>query len=128
MRGFSSGAKTATEIDAAYQPLDENADDFEAQIIEFVQSLGALIGIDEDKCIPLFKRNKISNVTETVQALAVADWLDEETKVRHTPFISVDEQEEVMDRLSSESLDRMFGTPTDENTSPKSPVDTGEEE
>ena len=26
VRGFSSGAKTATEIDAAYQPLDENAD------------------------------------------------------------------------------------------------------
>ena len=128
VRGFSSGAKTATEIDAAYQPLDENADDFEAQIIEFVQSLGALIGIDEDKCIPLFKRNKISNVTETVQALAVADWLDEETKVRHTPFISVDEQEEVLDRLSSESLDRMSGTPTDENASPRSPVDTGEEE
>ena len=128
VRGFSNGAKTATEIDAAYQPLDENADDFEAQIIEFVQSLGALIGIDEDKCTPLFKRNRISNATEMVQALAVADWLDEETKIRHTPFISVDEQEEVLERLSSESLDRMSGTPTDENASPRPPVDTGEEE
>ena len=90
--------------------------------------MGALIGIDEDKCTPLFKRNKISNETEMVQALAVADWLDEENKIRHTPFISVDEQEEVLERLSSESLDRMSGTPTDENTSPRSPVDTGEEE
>lgn len=109
VRGFASGAKTATEIDAAYQPLDENADDFEAQIIDFVQSLGALIGIEEDQCVPLFKRNRISNSIEQVQALAMADWLDEETKVKHTPFITVDEQGEVLNRLSAESLDRMNG-------------------
>lgn len=107
VRGFSSGAKTATEIEAAYQPLDENADDFEAQIIEFVQSLGALIGIPEDECVPLFKRNRISNMNEQMQALAVADWLDEETKIRHTPFITVDEQDEVLRRLSAEAMDRM---------------------
>ena len=114
VRGFSSGAKTATEIDAAYQPLDENADDFEAQIIDFVQSLGALIGIEEDQCVPLFKRNRISNSIEQVQALAMADWLDEETKVKHTPFITVDEQGEVLNRLSAESLDRMNGGQTEE--------------
>lgn len=112
VRGFSSGAKTATEIDAAYQPLDENADDFEAQIIEFVQTLGNLIGIDEDECVPIFKRNRISNVTEQMQALAVADWLDEETKVQHTPFISVDEREEVLKRLSAQAIDRLSGGPT----------------
>ena len=114
VRGFSSGAKTATEIDAAYQPLDENADDFEAQIIDFVQSLGALIGIEEDQCVPLFKRNRISNSIEQVQALAMADWLDEETKVKHTPFITVDEQGEVLNRLSAESIDRMNGGQTEE--------------
>lgn len=114
VRGFSSGAKTATEIDAAYQPLDENADDFEAQIIDFVQSLGALIGIEEDQCVPLFKRNRISNSIEQVQALAMADWLDEETKVKHTPFITVDEQGEVLNRLSAESLGRMNGGQTEE--------------
>ena len=109
VRGFSSGAKTATEIDAAYQPLDENADDFEAQIIEFVQTLGALIGIDEADCMPLFKRNKISNATEQMQALAMADWLDEETKVKHTPFITVDEQQEVLERLDAAAVERMSG-------------------
>lgn len=107
VRGFSSGQKTATEIDAAYQPLDENADDFEAQIIEFVQELGNIIGLDKEECVPLFKRNRIVNATEQMQALAVADWLDEETKVRHTPIITVDEQEQVLQRLSSEALDRM---------------------
>lgn len=128
VRGFSSGAKTATEIDAAYQPLDENADDFEAQIIEFVQALGALIGLDEDECTPLFKRNRISNATEMVQALAVADWLDEETKICHTPFISVDERKEVLERLSSGTIDRMSGTPINKNAPPELPVDTGEGE
>jgi hypothetical protein len=109
VRGFSSGAKTATEIDAAYQPLDENADDFEARIIEFVQSLGALLGISEEESTPLFKRNKITNATEMVQALASADWLDEETKIRHTPFITVDEVEGVVERMSAEAVERMSG-------------------
>lgn len=109
VRGFSGGAKTATEIDAAYQPLDENADDFEGQIIEFVQELGKLIGIGPDDCIPLFKRNRISNATEQMQALALADWLDEETKIRHTPIITVDEQDEVLKRLDAEAVERMSG-------------------
>lgn len=109
VRGFSSGAKTATEIDAAYQPLDENADDFEGQIIEFVQELGKLIGLAPDDCIPLFKRNRISNATEQMQALALADWLDEETKIRHTPIITVDEQDEALKRLDAEAIERMTG-------------------
>lgn len=107
VRGFSSGAKTATEIDAAYQPLDENADEFEAQIIEFMQKFGTIIGIDEEDCIPIFKRNRISNATEAMQALAMADWLDTETKIRHTPMITVDEQEDVLKRITQEALDVM---------------------
>lgn len=107
VRGFASGAKTATEIDAAYQPLDENADDFEAQIIEFVQTLGALIGIPEEDCMPLFKRNRVSNAIEQIQALAMADWLDEETKIRNTPLVSVDEQEEVLRRMSEAAVVRL---------------------
>lgn len=107
VRGFSAGAKTATEIDAAYQPLDENADDFEAQIIEFLQNFGRIIGIAEEDSIPIFKRNRIANTTEAMQALAVADWLDTETKIRHTPIISVDEQEEVLNRIAQEALEMM---------------------
>lgn len=109
VRGFANGSKTATEISAAYQPLDENADDFEAQIIEFVQTLGELIGLNKDDCVPLFKRNRIVNATEQMQALAMADWIDTETKIRHTPIITVDEQEEVLSRTAAETLDRMGG-------------------
>lgn len=99
---------TNDHLEAAYQPLDEEADDMEMQMIDFIQSLGALIGLDRNQCIPIFKRNKISNVTETIQALATADWLDTETKIRKTPIITVDEVEEVLARSSAESLDR-FG-------------------
>lgn len=111
VRGFSAGAKTATEIDAAYQPLDENADDYEAQIIEFVQAMGRLIGVEDDDCVPLFKRNKIHNTTETINALSVADWLDTETKIKNTPFITVDEQELVIKRMANEGLRRFGGAP-----------------
>lgn len=107
VRGFSAAAKTATEIDAAYQPLDENADEFEMQIIEFLQKFGKILGIPEQDCVPLFKRNRISNTAETMQALAMADWLDTETKIRHTPMITVDEQDEVLKRIAQESLDMM---------------------
>lgn len=100
---------TNDHLEAAYQPLDEEADDMEMQVIEFVQTLGGLIGIDKEKCVPLFKRNRISNVTETIQALATADWLDAETKVRKTPIITVDEQKEVIERIAAENLDRFGG-------------------
>ena len=107
VRGFSSGAKTATEITAAYQPLDENADDFEAQIIELFHTLGELIGLDPAECTPIFKRNRVGNDSEFMQNLAMADWLDEETKIRHTPYITVDEQEEVINRLTAETMNRL---------------------
>ena len=57
----SAAAQTATQIDAAYQPLDENADDFEWQIIDFVQQILALMGIEDT---PVFKRNRITTQME----------------------------------------------------------------
>lgn len=103
-----SASSTNDHLEAAYQPLDENADDFEAQIIEFVQMLGELIGLNRDDCIPLFKRNRIANNSERMQMLAMADWLDTETKIRHTPFITVDEQESVLKRTSVEEVERFI--------------------
>ena len=47
---IAAGA-TNDHIDAAYQPLDENADDFEKQIIECVQAIGRILGIDSESYI-----------------------------------------------------------------------------
>lgn len=104
---IAAGA-TNDHIDAAYQPLDENADDFEAQIIECVQQLGALLDIPPEDCVPLFKRNRISNQLEQVQILTMlAQHIDEETLLNHCPIFTVDEIPEILKRKAAEDADRI---------------------
>ena len=102
-----AAGSTNDHIDAAYQPLDENADDFEYQVIEFVQGLGELQGIEEADATPIFKRNRISNQLEQTQmVLAAGTYLDDETVIRHLPFISVDEVEEILKRKKNADVER----------------------
>ena len=91
---------TNDHIDAAYQPMDENADDFEYQVIEFVQQILKLVGIEDT---PIFKRNRISNQKEqTDMVLEAAQYLDDETVLRNLPFITVDEIPDIMARKTAE--------------------------
>ena len=100
---------TNDHIDAAYQPLDENADDFEYQVISCVEKLAKIVGVGE--VTPIFKRNRITNMTETVQMLVMlADILDVETIIDHIPFISVDDKKAVLDRINAESYNRLEDT------------------
>lgn len=102
-----AAGSTNDHIDAAYQPLDENADDFEYQVIEFVQGLGELQGIEEEDATPIFKRNRVSNQLEQTQmVLAAGTYLDDETVIRHLPFISVDEVEEILKRKKNADVER----------------------
>jgi len=100
---IAAGA-TNDHIDAAYQPLDENADDFEYQIIKFVQQVLALIGIEDT---PVFKRNRISNQREQVDMIMLeAQYLDDETILQKLPNISVDEIPGILARKQAEQMDR----------------------
>lgn len=95
----SAGA-TNDHIDAAYQPMDENADDFELQIITAVQLLLGLIGIEDT---PIFKRNRISNEREiTEMILSAANYLDDETVLQKLPFVSPEEVDTILDRKVEE--------------------------
>lgn len=97
---ISARQKTATEIQAAYQPVDDRADDFEYQIIQCVQQILNLINIDD---VPIFKRNRIVNQLEQVQmVIAEADYLDEETILSKLPNITPDEVEEILRRKDAE--------------------------
>lgn len=99
---IAAGA-TNDHIDAAYQPLDENADDFERHIIEAIQNVGVLLGIDREEATPIFQRNRISNQAEQVDMIVqAAQYLDRETIVRHFPFITVDEADDILKRLAAE--------------------------
>lgn len=96
---------TNDHIDAAYQPMDEQADDYEYQIIEFIQQLLRLLRLPE--VTPIFKRNRISNQMEQTQmVLSAAELLDEETVLRKLPFITVDEVKEILDKKTQEEENR----------------------
>lgn len=104
---IAAGA-TNDHIDAAYQPLDENADDFEMQIIECVQKIGGILGIAPEDCVPIFKRNRISNQLEQMQILTMAaQWLDEETIIGKIPCITVDEVSKILERKAAEDAERV---------------------
>ena len=120
---------TNDHIDAAYQPMDEEADDFEKQIIECVQSLGVLLGIDEEDAIPIFKRNRLSNQSEQVQMIATeAQWLDHETILRKLPNITVDEVQGILQRAQKEEADKMLADLTMANgTAPTEMIEVEEE-
>lgn len=97
---------TNDHIDAAYQPVDEEADDYEYQVTECIQQILALQGIEDD---PIYKRNRISNQSEQTQmVLSASEYLDEETVLKKLPFITVDEVKEILSRKDAEDMDR-FG-------------------
>ena len=88
VHAVAAGA-TNDHIDAAYQPMDEEADDFEYQLIGFVQALLGLLGIEDT---PLFKRNRVSNQREQVQMLlSEAPYLDRRAILTKLPNVTVDE-------------------------------------
>lgn len=124
VKEISAAAKTATEITAAYQPMDEEADAFEFQANEFIQQILALIGLED---LPVFDRNRIVNEKEeTEMVLLAANYLDPETILKKLPFVTVDEVDAIMARKDAED----FATFTQEQqtTTPGAPAATGEPE
>jgi len=112
---ISAAAKTATEINAAYQPMDENADDFEYQIISAVEKLLALQGVTGDDAVAMFKRNRIANQTEQTQmVMTAASVLDEQSILEHLPFLTPEEVQALMERKAKTELD--IAMPEDEET------------
>lgn len=101
---IAEGNTVATAIRAAYEALDEKTNDFEYCVIEFIQGILELAGLEGD---PTFKRSKIVNQTEeTNMVLAAAQYLDTETILKHLPFLSTDELSGIMDNLTREEANR----------------------
>lgn len=116
---ISAGSVTATQIKAAYEPLNEKCDELEYCIIEHIQGLLALAGVED---YPSFRRSQISNEMETTQMIMqCANLLDTQTILDHLPFLTVDEVPEILARLEKEEADRM---PFDDDNSD----DEGEED
>lgn len=104
VKALSAGNKTATEIRAAYQPMDDKCGDFEYQIREFIRKLFALIGIEDE---PSFKWNRVANQTEeTNMVLAAANYLDDESVLKHLPWLTPEEVDEILKRRDAEDSSR----------------------
>lgn len=106
---------TNDHIDAGYQPMDEEADRFEYEIIKVVQQIERLKGLEP--LVPLFKRNKISNQKEqTEMVMLAADRLDESTVLKKLPFLTVDEVNGILAAKSREEDNRFVEDETEEES------------
>lgn len=109
VHAVAAGA-TNDHIDAGYQPMDEEAADFEYQISECVMRILSLMGIEDS---PVFKRTRVSNQMEQVQMVSMeAQWLDHETILRKLPNVTPDEVSNILNRVDAEDQDRMMGGTT----------------
>ena len=101
---IAAGNVTATQIQAAYEPLNQKTDEFEMCVIAFLRGLLSIAGVEGET--PTFKRSQIVNQKEIVEMMMLAaEYLDEETMLRHLPFLSVDEVQGVIDRKARETAD-----------------------
>jgi SPP1 family phage portal protein len=71
---IQAGATTATQIKSSYKDLDIKADAYEECLIEFIDGILELAGIDDE---PTFTRSRIVNVSEEIQnILSSATYLE----------------------------------------------------
>lgn len=98
---LSAAAKTTQEIQAAYQSQDNKCADFEFYIIDFVQKILALAGIDDN---PTFTWNRVVNQLEqTNMILSAANYMTDEAIIKHLPFITPEEADIIIkDRRAQE--------------------------
>jgi len=106
-----SAGSTNDHIDAAYQPMDENADDFEYQIIVAVQQLLRIAGMDGDIPVPKFKRNRISNQKEIAEMIMLfAEYLPDDIILSKAPFLSADEVQAAIEQRAANEEKRITTT------------------
>jgi SPP1 family phage portal protein len=106
VNSLSAANKTATEIKAAYQPLDSKCDMYEYCVIEFVQKILKLAGID-DKVT--FTRSKVVNKSDEINTLLAAQaYLDDETLVEQVCQILgiADKTDEIIRKRRTEEQSR----------------------
>ena len=106
VQDVSAGSVTATQIQAAYEPINQKTDQFEYQVTEFINGILALAGIEDE---PTYTRSQMSNQSETLEmVLQAAEYLDDEyvtTKIL-TLLGDADKAKEVLKRKDAEAADR----------------------
>ena len=106
VQDVSAGSVTATQIQAAYEPINQKTDQFEHCVTEFINGILALAGIEDE---PTYTRSQMSNQSELLEmVLQCAEYLDDEyvtTKIL-TLLGDADKVQEVLKRKDVEAADR----------------------
>lgn len=103
---IANGAATATQIRAAYEPLNSKADEYEYCVIDFISGILAVAGIEDS---PTFTRSTMVNTQEEVQTLVLAaDYLpaDYITKKIVTIYGDADHAEDILKQQEAEATAR----------------------
>jgi hypothetical protein len=114
VKEISGGAATATQIRAAYEPLNEKTSMFEYQVTDFLRQILALAGITEE---PTYRRDTIVNASEELtNILQAAQYLDDETVTRQICGVLglIDDADEIIAKRKEEEIDRFSGTEEEE--------------
>ena len=100
MEKIQAGAVTATQIKAAYKALNDKCDDLEYNVLDFLQGILFLAGIEDEN--PTFTRSINLNVNEEVQTIvASAPYLESEYVTRKilTLLGDGDQADEIIERI-----------------------------
>lgn len=107
-KNIANGATTATQIKAAYEPINNKTDMYEYCVLDFLDNLFLLVGIENAD--PSFTRSIIVNVQENMQLLLQgAEYLTEDyvTQKILELFGDGDRTEDILKEKEREDRDRM---------------------
>ena len=110
---IKGGANTATQIRAAYEPMNNKADQFEYCVLEFLQGILSVAGLEDN---PTFTRSYLVNTTEEISVLLqAAQYLDDEYVTRKilTLLGDADKADEIIANMDEYDYQRLAGE-TDE--------------
>ena len=100
-----SADSTNDHLDAAYEPLNHNADDFEAQLTPFIQQICKLAGLGDVS--PIFTRSKITNTKEQVDmVISEAPIIGKDMAIDLLPNLTPEQKEQAKAALMAESATR----------------------
>ena len=122
VKAIAGGAVTATQIMAAYEPLNSKADLFEYQVTEFIDNLLTLLGIDDE---PTYTRSMIINQQETItNVLNASSYLSEDYVTQKILEVmgDKDKAEDVIAQRIGENVSRMMPQFANEEENPEEEV------
>ena len=103
---IASGSVVTAQIKAAYKPLDAKADGFEYCVLDFINGILNVAGIEDE---PTFTRSMLINSAEEIQTVVMASsYLDSEYVTRKILTIlgDGDMADDMLKRMDADELDR----------------------